>query len=223
MSATTIPATIRISQDGRYAGTGRLVRHPDGTVTVEDCYAILGPDGLDHESGEQQDAAERAYEAIEAAIARGESSVAIDGCTYTWQVEEPPTIEVLGLGDQDWGSDEYADAWETDDERGRRGAARQWERYGTVRVQIGDVEYQVGCCIGVPAALRATAEAAGGDTTRPAYLDAWYVDASDWSCAPASHGPEGVPSELRDAVLAAIYDARVRLWSEYEEERADVA
>jgi hypothetical protein len=32
-----------------------------------------------------------------------------------------------------------------------------------------------------------------------------------------------VPSELRDAVLAAIYDARVRLWSEYEEERADAA
>src|SRR5690606_41491494 len=50
---------------------------------------------------------------------------------------------------------------------------------------------------------------------------AWYVDASDWSLARGSDGSEGVPSELRDAVLAAMYDARVRLWREYGEERAD--
>src|SRR5690606_21953778 len=175
MQTTT---TIRISQDGAYAGTGALVRHPDGTVTIEDCPAILGPAGLDHESGEQQEAAERAYAAIEAAIARGESIVAIDGCVYTWAVEEPPTIEVLGLGDQDW-TEEAAES----EQREGAADARRWERYGTVRVQVGDVTYEVGVAIGVPAALRATAEAAGGDTTRPAYLDAWYVDASDWSLA----------------------------------------
>lgn len=135
----------------------------------------------------------------------------------TWEIEEPPTIRVLGLGDEDWTAE--ADG----EEREGAADARRWERYGTVEVQIGDVTYDVGVAIGVPAALRATAEAAGGDTTRPVYLDAWYVDASDWSCAPASHGPEGVPSELADAVLEAIYDARVRLWREYEEERADAA
>ena len=211
--------TIIISQDGRWAGTGRLVRNPDGTVTIEDCWAVLGPRGLDHTSGEQQRASERAYAAIEAAIARGESTVTVDGCVYTWGIEEPPTISVLGLGDEDWDSDEYADPEETEEERRQREAVRQWERYGTVRVQVGDVVYEVGCAIGVPAHLRGTAEAAGGDRITP-YLDAWYVTWSDWSCAPASSGPDGVPAELADAVLGAIRDARVRLWREYEEERA---
>lgn len=214
-------ARISISQDGRWAGTGRLVRHPDGgTVTIEDCFAVLGPRGLDHASGEQQKAADRAYEAIEAAIAAGHDSVTVDGCVYTWAVEEPPEIRVLGLGDENWDADENADPWETEEERRRREVRREWERYGTIRVQIGDVEYQVGCCIGVPEYLRATAEAAGGDTTHPVYLDVWYVHPSDWSCAPASSGPDGVPADLKDDVLAAIYDARHRLWREYEEERA---
>lgn len=211
---------IHISQDGHYAGTGQLVRHPDGTVTIEDCSAILGPDGLDHESGEQQAAAERAYAAIEAAIAAGESSVAVDGCVYTWDIEEPPTIKVLGLGDENWDSDEYADPWESEEERRRLSRRREWERYGTVRVQIGDVVYEVGCAIGVPEYLRATAEAAGGDTTRPAYLAAWYVTWSDWACAPASAGRDGIPADLKDDVLGAISDAVVRLWREYQEERA---
>lgn len=213
-------ATIILSQDGVYAGTGRLVRHPDGTVTIEDCPAILGPRGLDHASGEQQAASDRAYAAIEAAIARGESGAAIDGCTYSWAVEEPPAIRVLGLGDEDWDSDEYADSCETEEERRQRESRREWERYGTIRVQIGDVECQVGCAIGVPEYLRGTAEAAGGDTTHPAYLDAWYVHPSDWSCAPASSGPDGIPADLKDDVLAAICDARHRLWREYQEERA---
>src|SRR5690606_27014646 len=100
-------------------------------------------------------------------------------------------IEVVGLGDEDWGAE--ADAWETEAERLQREAARRWERYGTVRVQIDDVTYDVGCAIGVPPELRDTAEAAGGDTTRPAYLAAWYVTWSDWACAPASAGRDGVP------------------------------
>lgn len=213
-------ARISISQDGRWAGTGRLVRRPSGTVTIEDCFAVLGPRGLDHASGEQQKAADRAYEAIEAAIAAGHDCVTVDGCVYTWAVEEPPEIRVLGLGDENWDADEYADPWETEEERRRREVRREWERYGTIRVQIGDVEYQVGCCIGVPEYLRATAEAAGGDTTHPVYLDVWYVHPSDWSCAPASSGPDGVHADLKDDVLVAIYYARVRLWREYEEERA---
>lgn len=218
MTVTTIPAKIHISQDGVYAGTGRLVRHSDGAVTIEDCPAILGPAGLDHASGEQQAASERAYAAIEAAIARGESGAAIDGCTYSWAVEEPPEIRVLGLGDEDWDSDEYADSCETEEERRRRESRRAWERYGTVRVQIDDVEYQVGCLIGVPEYLRATAEAADGG---PEYLDVWYVTWSDWACAPASAGRDGIPADLKDDVLGAIYDARVRLWREYQQERAD--
>nr|PZM88615.1 MAG: hypothetical protein DIU77_20210 [Thermocrispum agreste] len=212
-------ATIHISQDGTWAGTGKLVRHPDGTVSIEDCWAILGPRGLNHESGEQQDAAERVYAAIEAAIARGEDSVALEGSVYTWEIEQPPAIEVLGLGAEDWDSDEYADSCETEEERRRRESRRRWERYGTVRVRVGDVVYDVGCAIGVPPELRATAEAAGGDTTRPAYLAAWYVTWSDWACAPASAGRDGVPSELADDVLRAISDSVARLWREYQQER----
>lgn len=210
-------ATITLSQDGRWAGTGRLVRNPDGTVTIDNCFAVLGPRGLDHESGEQQAAAERAYAAIERAIAAGESSVTVDECTYTWTIEEPPAIEVLGLGADDWGAESDPD--ETEEERAQREAAREWERYGTVRVRVGEVEYEVGCAIGVPAYLRATAEAAGGDMITP-YLSAWYVARVDWSCAPASSGPDGVPADLADAVLGAISDAVVRLWREYQEERA---
>src|SRR5690606_14482900 len=170
-----------------------------------------------HESGEQQDAAERVYAAIEAAIARGEDSVALEDSVYTWEIEEPPVIEVVGLGDEDWGAE--ADAWETEAERLQREAARRWERYGTVRVRVGDVVYDVGCAIGVPPELRDTAEAAGGDTTRPAYLAAWYVTWSDWACAPASAGRDGVPSELADDVLRAISDSVARLWREDQEER----
>jgi len=213
-------AMVHISQDGRWAGTGRLFRHPDGTVTIEDCFAVLGPRGLDHASGEQQKASDRAYEAIEAAIAAGESSVTVDGCVYTWAVEEPPEIRVLGLGDEDWDSDEYADPCETEEERRQRESLRRWERYGTVRVQVGDVVYEVGCAIGVPPYLRATAEAAGGDRITP-YLSAWYVTWGNWACAPASAGRDGIPADLKDDVLAAIYDARVRLWREYQQQRAD--
>src|SRR5690606_2752257 len=113
-------ATIHIAQDGVYAGTAEMVRHPDGSVTLEECFAVLGPRGLDHASGEQQAAVERAYTAIEHAIAAGESTVTVDGCVYTWETQEPPTIRVLGLGDEDWGSDEYADSCETEEERRQR-------------------------------------------------------------------------------------------------------
>jgi len=217
MSATT----IHISQDGHWAGTGKLVRHPDGTVTIEDCWAVLGPRGLDHTSGAQQAASDRAYAAIEAAIARGEDSVAVDGCVYTWAVEEPPEIRVLGLGDEDWDSDEYADSCETEEERRRRESRRQWERYGTVRVRVGEVDYEVGVAIGVPEYLRATALAAGGDMYRPAYLAAWYVDQSDWSFARGSDGTVGLPADLAPEVLAAISSEVARLWRGDQAERAD--
>lgn len=158
-------------------------------------------------------------ELIPALQAAGYDTAGLLGETSGEGAEEPPKIEVLGLGADDWGAE--ADPWETEEERRRREAAREWERYGTVRVQVGDVVYDVGCAIGVPEYLRATAEAAGGDTTRPAYLAAWYVDASDWSLARGSDGSEGVPPELAGAVLGAISDAVVCLWREYQEERAD--
>lgn len=71
---------ISISQDGVWAGTGHL--SPEGTI--EDCQAVLGPDGLDHTSGKQQAAAERAYAGIEAAIAEGRSETTVDGVRYSW-------------------------------------------------------------------------------------------------------------------------------------------
>src|SRR5690606_20924688 len=208
--------TIHISQDGHWAGSGRLIRNADGTVTIEDCWAVLGPRGLDHASGEQQKAAERAYAAIEAAIARREDSVTIDGCSYTWTIQEPPEIRALGLGDEDWGAEQ--DAWESEEERAQREAAREWERYGTIRVQIGAVTYDVGAAIGVPEYLRATALAAGGDMYRPAYLAAWYVDQSDWSFARGSDGTVGLPADLAPEVLAAISSEVARRWREYQQQ-----
>lgn len=119
---------------------------------------------------------------------------------------ETPTIEVLGLGSDDW--TEEADG----EEREEAADAREWERYGTVRVRIDDTTYEVGAVVGVPEYLRGTARAAGGDTVTP-YLDAWYADASDYIGA-------GVPSDLADEVLAAIRGEVRRLWAEYQAELA---
>lgn len=193
---------INISQDGVWAGDGVLAR--DGSrIYIEDCPAILGPRHLEGEAA--QDYAERVYGAIEEAIERGETSLELDGIVYSWEVEAP-TIEVIGLGDDDW--TEEADGEE------REGAtdAREWERYGTVKVKIDGTTYEVGVVIGVPGYLRGTARAAGGDTTTP-YLAAWYADVSDYAAA-------GIPSDLAEEVLAAIKGAARRLWAEYQAEVA---
>jgi len=79
----TTRCPIHIIQDGIYAGSGTLTAEGH----IEDCAAILGPDGLDHGDGSQQEAAERAYEAIERAIREGEDAVELDGVTYTWEIE----------------------------------------------------------------------------------------------------------------------------------------
>lgn len=250
---------ISINQDGRWAGSGML--SDAGQI---ECTAILGPNDLDHESGEQQDYAERVYEAIEAAVARGETELEMDGTRYEWTIEGvslreltaeirehertlapgsetglwgsycedmrritgvlpyhddegeryvtvsqaeywrreyadqlEPGVEVVGLGDSAWGQDE-------------------WARYGTVRVRIGSVTYDVGVTLGVPESLRGTAAAAGGDTITP-YLSAWYRVASDWDSAPGDDGSEGVPDHLTDEVLDAIESAARRLWDEAQE------
>lgn len=135
--------------------------------------------------------------------------------TTTW--EKTRDIEVIGLGLDDWTVEPAP--WESEEERRRRDAARRWERYGTVWVRVGESEYEVSVAIGVPPSLRATAEAAGGDRITP-YLDAWYVDSSDWSRAPSTTGPDGVPAELSYALLEAIRDARHRLWREYQQRLA---
>lgn len=202
-------ARISISQDGAWAGDGVLVR--DGSrIYIEDCPAILGPRHLEGEAA--QDYAEQIYEAIEEAIERGEDSLELDGIVYSWEVETP-TIEVIGLGDDDW--TEEADG----EEREGAADAREWERYGTVRVRIGDVTYEVGAVIGVPEHLRGTARAAGGDTTTP-YLAAWFADASDYLSAPGDDGSTGIPSDLADEVRAEIQVAARRLWAEYQAEVA---
>ena len=83
---------ISISQDGQWAGDGTI---SDGRI---ECAAMLGPDGLDHESGEQQDEAERVYAAIELAIERGESRLELGGIRYTWDIEsDAPTVSLRGL------------------------------------------------------------------------------------------------------------------------------
>lgn len=89
-------ARISISQNGAWAGDGILVR--DGRRTyIKDCPARLGPDHLDHESGEEQEYTERVYEAIEEAIEAGQDQLTLDGIEYTWTIT-PPEIEVVGLG-----------------------------------------------------------------------------------------------------------------------------
>lgn len=107
------------------------------------------------------------------------------------------TIEIIGLGSEDWTTDED----------------REWERYGTVEVRIDDVTYKVGCVIGVSEDLRGTAVAAGGDTVTP-YLDAWFADSSDYESAPGDDGSEGIAPELYADLLAALAEAAPRLWSE---------
>lgn len=120
-------------------------------------------------------------------------------------------IRVIGLGADDWTGQGVDD--EAADYAERVADLRTWERYGTVRVAVGAVTYEVGCVIGVPEHLRSTARAAGGDTATP-YLDAWYADATDWMLAPASTGPSGISAGKQDAVLAAIAAGVGRLWSE---------
>jgi len=65
---------ISINENGVWAGTGIL---RDGVI--EDCPAILG---------DNQDMEEAVYEAIEDAIAAGESSVTLGDYTWTWSIEE---------------------------------------------------------------------------------------------------------------------------------------
>ena len=74
--------TITIMQDGVWAGTGQL----RGGV-IEDCAALLGPAGLDHATGAQQEASEMAYAAIEQSIVAGQAECVCDGHRYTWVIE----------------------------------------------------------------------------------------------------------------------------------------
>ena len=88
---------IDIYQDDTWAG--------EGTIRARsiECTAILGPTGLDHETGAAQDAAERAYEAIEQAIAAGQDSATVDGIRYTWDypagVEDPDLAREAALAE----------------------------------------------------------------------------------------------------------------------------
>lgn len=138
--------------------------------------------------------------------------------TTTRRISPAQDIRVLGLGDQDWTADDAGFA-SMEEEIAHR---RAWERYGTVRVQVGAVVYAVGCTIGVPESLRGTALAAGGDTVTP-YLSAWYEDSADWSLAPGEDGSEGVPEQLADAVRGAIRHAARRLWAEAQAEAENEA
>ena len=69
---TDAETKISISRDGIWAGDGRLV-----AGSIEDCPAVLGDD---------QDASDETYEAIESAIEDGESSIERPDGTYTWTI-----------------------------------------------------------------------------------------------------------------------------------------
>jgi hypothetical protein len=111
-------------------------------------------------------------------------------------------ITVKGLGPWDWTAEDAGEEWDD-----AAVMVAEWERYGTIMVEIDGRTYEVGCCIGVPEHFRDTARAAGGDEMRAAYIEASYVDASDWSGA-------DVPAHLADAVLSAIEAEAARLWAE---------
>lgn len=64
--------SISISENGIWAGDGNL-----NEGRIEDCPAILGGD---------QDTADAVYEAIESAIAEGESTVEVGGKSYSWSI-----------------------------------------------------------------------------------------------------------------------------------------
>lgn len=66
---------ISISCDGVWAGSGWLTE--DGKVI--DCPAVLGED---------QDASDETYEAIDDAIEEGEEEVVRPDGTYTWTISE---------------------------------------------------------------------------------------------------------------------------------------
>jgi len=70
---------ITIYADNVWAGDGTW----DGT-RISDCGAVLGPRHAD-----DQDASERAYDAIEGAIGIEDSErVTVDGVAYTWDLSD---------------------------------------------------------------------------------------------------------------------------------------
>lgn len=65
-------STISISENDVWAGNGTL-----RNGVIENCPAVLGAD---------QDMADRAYDAIADAIARGETSVTMGDYRWTWEI-----------------------------------------------------------------------------------------------------------------------------------------
>lgn len=75
---------ISIAQDGVWAGDADVIGG-----RIEQCGATLGPTVPELADGSQDgdliyEQSERAIAAIEAALARGKSSVEVDGVRYTW-------------------------------------------------------------------------------------------------------------------------------------------
>lgn len=116
------------------------------------------------------------------------------------EIDETPAadIAVLGIGSE---FDLPDDAEQDTD--------MEW--YGTVRVRVNGVEYQVGAVLGVPESDRGSARASGSIQE---FLNAWYADSSDWDSAPASNGTTGVPRGLASAVIAEIRGSVRKLWRE---------
>jgi hypothetical protein len=85
------------------------------------------------------------------------------------------------------------------------GEPSEWEAYVEVEARVDSKAVKLGTVVGVPAHLRGTARAAGGDVVGP-YLSTWWADSSDWSGA--------VRPERRGEAREAIAKEAPRLWRE---------
>lgn len=85
--------------------------------------------------------------------------------------------------------------------------------YVSVPVTVDGVAHRVGTMVGVRPANQGSARASGCGASGP-YLATWQEERSDL---------EGLTDAQREAVTAALYEARARLWSEVEGLRGETA
>ena len=77
---------IHLCEDGRWFGSATLVRHEDGSVSIEDRPALPELETIDED--EEPCTADEVYAAIERAIAKGAEEVAVGGGVFTWRIDE---------------------------------------------------------------------------------------------------------------------------------------
>lgn len=86
---------VHIYQDGRKIGSSPLT-YIHGLARVAERPGRLGPGRLEGDAAE--DYSEDVYDKIESAIDRGETSITIDGITYSWMIQVLPTVRIETTG-----------------------------------------------------------------------------------------------------------------------------